>query len=200
MFKKIKKIKQKVENNKPLMITYRIFKWIFGLFLCLILFVILVQKFSNNNLSIGGVRIFSVATGSMKPEYQIGDIIVTKKVPVEELKVGDNVTYLGKKLDMAGLIVTHKIMNIRQADGKYYFITKGTANEIADPEINYSQIYGKVTYHTVVLSFIGRVMTNIIAYYAMFTVVGVLASYQIVKIIFEKDEDELEEQKDGKKE
>ena len=76
MFKKIKKIKQKVENNKPLMITYKIFKWIFGLFLCLILFVILVQKFSNNNLSIGGVRIFSVATGSMKPEYQIGDIIV----------------------------------------------------------------------------------------------------------------------------
>ena len=89
MFKKIKKIKQKVENNKPLMITYKIFKWIFGIFLCLILFVILVQKFSNNNLSIGGVRIFSVATGSMKPEYQIGDIIVTKKVSAEELKVGD---------------------------------------------------------------------------------------------------------------
>ena len=43
-------------------------------------------------------------------------------------------------------------------------------------------------------------MTNIITYYAMFTVVGVLASYQIVKIIFEKEEDELEEQKDGKKE
>ena len=43
-------------------------------------------------------------------------------------------------------------------------------------------------------------MTNIIAYYVMLTVVSVLVSYQIVKIIFEKEEDELEEQKDGKKE
>lgn len=180
--------------------VFKIIKGVLTALLIMILVVVVIQKFSNNKISVAGFHIFSVASGSMKPEYQIGDIIVTKKVPVEELKVGDNVTYLGKKLDMAGLIVTHKIMNIRQADGKYYFITKGTANEIADPEINYSQIYGKVTYHTVVLSFIGRVMTNIIAYYAMFTVVGVLASYQIVKIIFEKDEDELEEQKDGKKE
>ena len=39
-----------------------------------------------------------------------------------------------------------------------------------------------------------------IAYYVMLTVVSVLVSYQIVKIIFEKEEDELEEQKDGKKE
>ena len=43
-------------------------------------------------------------------------------------------------------------------------------------------------------------MTNIFAYYVMLTVVSVLVSYQIVKIIFEKEEDELEEQKDGKKE
>ena len=196
----MKQFIKKIKENKVINIISKIIKTIIYIILIGLLFVILVQKVSRNNLSLGGIKIFTVVTGSMKPEYQIGDIIVTKKVPAEELKVGDNVTYLGEKLDMAGLIVTHKIMNVRQADGKYYFITKGTANEIADPEINYSQIYGKVTYHTVVLSFIGRVMTNIIAYYAMFTVVGVLASYQIVKIIFEKEEDELEEQKDGKKE
>ena len=190
----IKKFKSKLEKNKPLVISYKIIKCLFSIIVGIMLVLILVQKFSNNNLAIGGIRIFWVASESMKPEYDIGDIIVTKKVDAGDLKVGDNVTYHGEKGQVQDVIVTHKIISSRQSDGKYYFITKGTANETPDPEIKYSQIYGKVEYKTVVLSYISKLMNNVYIYYGMFTVIGVMASYQIVKIVFDKDEDDEDDE------
>ena len=192
--KKIKEFKSKIEINKFLNVTYRILKAIFTVFLICALIVVLIQKFFNNK-AIMGYRVFSVASESMKAEYSIGDIIIIKEVDASELKVGDNVTYVGKKGNLSGLIITHKIMSIRKDNNNYYYITKGTSNEIEDPEISYQQIYGKVVYKTVVFSYVGRLMSNVYSYYALFTLVGLFASYQVVKIKFEDEEDEDEEEK-----
>lgn len=192
--KKIKEFKTKIENNKFLNISYRILKIIFTIFLISALIVVLIQKFFNNK-AIMGYRVFSVASESMKEEYAIGDIIIIKEVEPSELKVGDNVTYVGKKGNLNGLIITHKIMSVRKENNDYYYITKGTSNEIEDPEISYQQIYGKVIYKTIVFSYVGRLMSNVYSYYALFTVVGLYASYQVVKIKFEDEEDEDEEEK-----
>ena len=193
--KKLKEIKTKIENNKFLSVSQRILKTIFTIFLVLALIVVLIQKFFNNK-AIMGYRVFSVASESMKEEYSIGDIIIIKEVEASELEVGDNVTYIGKKGNLSGLIITHKIMSIRKDGSDYYYITKGTSNEIEDPEISFSQIYGKVVYKTLVFSFFGRLMSNVYSYYALFTVVGLYASYQVVKIKFEDEEDEDEQEKD----
>ena len=190
--KKIKEIKDKIESNKFLNITCRIFKVVFTIFLIFALIVVLIQKFFNNK-SIMGYRVFSVASESMKEEYSIGDIIIIKEVEASELKVGDNVTYIGKKGVLNGLVITHKIMSIRKENNDYYYITKGTSNEVEDPEISYQQIYGKVIYKTIVFSYVGRLMSNVYSYYALFTIVGLYASYQVVKIKFEDEEDEDEE-------
>jgi signal peptidase len=190
--KKIKEFKTKIENNKFLNISYRILKVIFTIFLISALIVVLIQKFFNNK-AIMGYRVFSVASESMKEEYSIGDIIIIKEVEPSELKVGDNVTYVGKTSNLNGLIITHKIMSVRKENNDYYYITKGTSNEIEDPEISYQQIYGKVIYKTIVFSYVGRLMSNVYSYYALFTIVGLYASYQVVKIKFEDEEDEDEE-------
>ncbi len=192
--KKIKEFKTKIENNKFLNISYRILKVIFTIFLISALIVVLIQKFFNNK-AIMGYRVFSVASESMKEEYSIGDIIIIKEVEPSELKVGDNVTYVGRKGNLSGLIITHKIMSVRKDNNDYYYITKGTSNEIEDPEISYQQIYGKVIYKTIVFSYVGRLMSNVYSYYALFTLVGLYASYQVVKIKFEDEEDEDEEEK-----
>ncbi len=190
--KKIKELKEKIENNKFLNISYRVLKAIFTVFLIFALIVVLIQKFFNNK-AIMGYRVFSVASESMKEEYSIGDIIIIKEVDASELKVGDNVTYVGRKGNLSGLIITHKIMSVRKDNNDYYYITKGTSNEIEDPEISYQQIYGKVIYKTIVFSYVGRLMSNVYSYYALFTLVGLYASYQVVKIKFEDEEDEDEE-------
>ena len=169
---------------------YGIVKGIFTTFLVIVLAVVLVQKLSNNNLTIGGVRMFTIVSDSMKPTYKIGDIIFDKEVVAKDIKVGDHVTYLGTAGNFAGLVVTHEVMSIREENNTYYFITKGSANDIADPEITGADIYGKVIYKPFFLSFISGLMTNSIVYYGMFIVIGIFFSYQVITSFINKDDED----------
>lgn len=169
-------------------ILWKIVKGIITAFLIVILVMVIFQKFTKNRLTIGNYYIFQVISGSMLPEYKVGDIIIVKKVSPKDLKKGDDVTYLGRFANLNGLIVTHKIVDLRQEDGKYYYVTKGDANSIEDPEIEYDDIYGKVVYHTIVFSFVGRLMTNIVIYYLLFVFVGVGFSYDIISSFILKKE------------
>jgi len=201
MAKKIATTINKIKNNKIISFTYSFIKAILYFILILILLIIIVQKVTNNNLSIGGFRIYNVASGSMKPEYEIGDILVTKKVSKEEIEIGDNITYLGKIGEIDGLIITHKVQTIREDDENTYYTTKGIANEYYDPEISYDQVYGKVIYKTIFLSFISKMSTNV-TIYIIAMIVGLMISIQIVKRIFEgqlSGDDESEEEKNNSK-
>ena len=172
-----------------LKLMYKILKAVVTGFLVIMLLVILVQRVSKNNLAIGGIRIFNIVSESMTPKYEIGDILISKKVDPKDIKIGDSVTYMGKEDSLKGLVVTHGVIEKRQEDGKYYFITKGLANLFEDPEISEDDIFGKVVYKTTIFSFFGRLMNNIVVYYGLFVVVGLYFSYQIVSGFFIKDEE-----------
>ena len=164
--KKLKKLKEKIENNKSLNILISIIKFIVYAFLVLLLITILVQKLSQNKKTIGGFMIFTVASGSMSGEYEIGDIIVTKTVPEEELKVGDNITYISRANGYdnitEGMVITHKLISIDEERGVKKYTTQGIVNPIPDVPITFDQIYGKVVYKTAILSYIGRIINPII--------------------------------------
>ena len=202
MARKIALLIKKLKSNKLLSFLYSFFKAIVYFALIVILLIILVQKFSNNNFSIGGVRIYNVASGSMRPEYDIGDILITKKVPKEEIEIGDNITYLGKIGEINGLIITHKVQTIREDGENTYYTTKGIANDNYDPEVSYDQVYGKVIYKTKFLSYISKMSTNVTIYLAIM-VIGLMVSIQIVQRIFEEqlagDDDDEESEEDSKK-
>lgn len=173
---------------------FNVLKGLFTFLLILILIVVIIQKFSNNKISIDGIHIFSIASESMIPEYEVGDVIISKTVDPSTLEVGDDVTYLGEDSNLNGLIITHRIVKKETRDGKLYFVTKGIANDLEDPEISEDNIYGKVVYKTVFFSFLGRIMRNMVAYYVIFIVVGVSASYEIIQAFFlKKDDDEIDE-------
>ena len=171
-------------------VALKILKGILTFFLLIVLFLVIFQKVTNNKMVIGNIYIFQVASASMEPVYKVGDVIVVKKVDANTLKVGDDVTYLGEKSNLNGLIITHRIIEKKEENGKQYFVTKGLANEIEDPAITADNIYGKVAYHTILFSFVGRLMTNIIIYYALFVSVGVAFAYEIITAFFIKDKDE----------
>ncbi len=184
--KKLRELKEKIANNKPLRIITFIIKFAVYAFLVLILLAILVQKLSQNNQSIGGFMLFTVASESMKGEYDVGNIIVTKAVPESELKIGDNVTYLGKENGVKGLVITHKIIEIEETStGNRIYTTKGIINDIPDPSITFDQIYGKVIYKTSLLSYVSGLIRNRIVYYVSFIVIGLLVSIELVSAIFE---------------
>ena len=87
----------------------------------------------------------SVLTGSMEPNYNVGDIVIVKKTDTDELKSKDVITFYSKDPDMEGQIVTHRIIDITEENGQRLFETKGDNNKIADLEkVEEDDVIGKV--------------------------------------------------------
>ena len=196
--KKLLNFRDKIENS----IIFKIFKYILYVLVVLLLVVTLVQKVSNNSLSVGGYRMFMVVTGSMEPEYLVGDILISKTTPESKLKIGDDVTYLGKEESVKDKVITHRLIKIEEKNGEKIFTTKGIANQFEDPSIKYDQIYGRVVYKTIILSSLARLMSNIVAYYLVFIIIALIFCIEVVSFIFSNyvDEDDEEEDIEEKKE
>jgi len=186
----------KIKQNKFLKILFRITKIITTLFLILLILIIAIQRFSNNNFAIGGIRVFTIITESMTPEYAVGDMIISKEIPASEIKVGDNVVYNGLVDDFKGKIVTHKVITKDKTPNGYKFITKGIANPVEDPEIDESQIMGKVIYKTVILSFISKLINNTTTFFiVIFIPFALLVFFEIVDVLEERRKEKEENEK-----
>ena len=176
---------KKIIDNKVLKIIYKVLKIVITILILAMLLLVLVQRLSNNNLSIGGYRVFTIITESMVPEYKVGDVVISKKVKPEEIKIGDDLVYLGKKDNFKDKIVTHRVINIYSENG-YSFQTKGINNNLSDPVVNENQVYGIVVYKTLFFSFIGEIMSSIVGYYILFLLIFILISFQIAGIIISR--------------
>ena len=186
-------------NLKPLEVIISTIKTICAILLILIIAVLALQRFSNNEKAIAGVRVFNVATGSMIPKYQVGDVLIVKEQDPNTLKVGDDVTYLGQQASFAGRVVTHQIIEIEETVGGRVFHTKGIANPAEDPTITGDQIYGKVIYKCIIISLLTKLMNNMTAFYIVFIVpLAVLFFIQLKGSREEKDEleDDVEGEED----
>ena len=102
------------EKIKISSVIFTIIKIICIILLILLILVLAMQRFSNNKIAIGGYRVFNVATESMVPKYNVGDVIIIKETNIDELVEGDDVTYLGKEGTFAGRVVTHQIIKIEK--------------------------------------------------------------------------------------
>ena len=191
----------KVLDNKFIKFLLKFIKVIVWIFVLLIIFVILVQRIFDNRVSIGSYRMFTVVTGSMEPVYNVGDVVISKEVEPSTINKGDDVVYLGEKNDFKDKIVTHRVIKIENKDGEYYFTTKGVANDYSDPVISSDQIYGKVVYKPVVLSFLSGILNTKLGFYLLiFVPVAFLIFLEILDYIKRKegelDEGEKEEVKE----
>ena len=143
--------------KKVLKIVKTVLNVVVGLFVILFLLVVCLQRFTNNKLSFFDYRMFTVVSGSMMPDYEIGDVLFSKEVQPDDIKVGDDISYFGKSGDVKDKVVTHRVTEIeKDENGNLLFHTQGTANIIEDPIVYSDQIYGKVIYKTTILSFISK--------------------------------------------
>lgn len=178
---------KKIKDNKFLKILIAFIKTLITIFLLILISIIFIQRVSNNNFAIGGIRVFTIITGSMLPEYEVGDMIISKEVNPNDIQIGDNVVYKGLVDDFNGKIVTHKVIDKDENNGKWRFITKGLNNDLEDPEINEDQILGRVVYRTVILSFISKLINNTTSFFfIIFIPFVLLVFFEIVDIIEDK--------------
>lgn len=137
----------------------------------------------------------------MEPEYAVGDILISKEKDPSEIKVGDNIVYLGAEGGYAGKIITHSVIKIEQNEkGEYLFHTMGKANTVEDPIVNEDQLHGVVFHNNQVLAFICKILTN--RYGLFFVVVIPITIYTFVGFIKaqgEKIEHEKELERERKR-
>ncbi len=176
--------------SKPVKITMNILKVIFFLILVAFILMVVLQRVSDNRISFFNFRMFTVISGSMQPQYKIGDVLIAQEIAPEELVVGDTVSYIGKYGDLADKVITHKIIEIDQENGEYVFTTKGIANVAEDPPVQESQLLGKVVYKSILLSSIYGIISTDIGFF-LFIIIPILiiVAYEIIKTLMEKEED-----------
>lgn len=151
---------------------------------CLLAAIIIIfQKVSNSNRSIAGYRIFRVITGSMEPEYDIGEVVICKEVEPKSIKVGDDIVYFGTYGEYNGKIIMHSVVAIdTDKDGKLNFHAKGLhSSSVEDPQIKESQIYGVVMFKSGILTILYKMATNIYSLFAIITLLtlNVFISFRV---------------------
>lgn len=150
---------------------------LFYLAILLILFTALTAGPSNGAPKmIFGYSYFTVLSASMQDEIPKGSFILVHNTDPQNLKTGDNITYLRNQ----NMSVTHKIISIYdnyEGSGDRGFETKGVNNANPDHEIvTGANIVGKVI---LVIPTLGAVMaslrTNIHLIFIMFGLTLILS-------------------------
>lgn len=191
MFDKIKKIKE----NKVLNTIWNILYTLLFIIVVFLLIIVVMQRVTNNDITIGGIRMFSVETGSMVPVYNIGDVLIAKEIEPDEIEVGDDIVYKGEEKTYNDKVITHRVKSIeKQEDGNYKIITQGVANDLEDPEINQTQVYGKVIYKVRTLGFLTRLTRNVYTFYFIIFIPIAMIIFRIIKNMFGGDDEEDDEQ------
>ena len=187
--------------KKIIKIVFKILYHIFMLMCVLLIIIVVFQKISDSNRSIGGYRIFRVVTGSMIPEYDIGEVVISKEMDPSKIEVGDDIVYLGKSGDYNGRIIMHKVVAIdKDESGNLNFHAKGINNSsIEDAEIKADQIYGVVKFKSGILTSLYVLATTIDYAFIIITVLvlNVFISFKFPgKSKIQQLDEELEEEEE----
>ena len=118
---------------------------ILALTICFCLFVV-VQVLGKGYASLGKYSFFKVVTPSMEPNLAVGEVIINKAVKMDDIKVGDVISFRSQSPDMFGMIITHRVVEIDfDENNQKRFLTKGDANLSVDGRyVLESNFIGKV--------------------------------------------------------
>ena len=142
--------------------------------LCVILIaVIVMQRITDSNGSIKGYKIFRVVSGSMIPKFDVGEVVICKEIPANDIKVGNAIVYRGKIGELFNKLVMHEVVGINhdETDGSLEFYAKGINNNEEDPEVKEDQILGVVVFKSGILTVLYSLATSI---YSSFIIVTIL--------------------------
>lgn len=154
----------------------------FTLFMILMIFLIFItaqSRFTGQEPSLFGYRMYIVDSGSMIPTLPINSIIIVNESIGSEIEQGDIVTYYAGSSNTR---VTHRVVEVLENDEG--FITRGDANNTEDPNIlDKDRIIGKLAFS---IPFVGVVFRALSTELGIAILVGVLLLIVLIPIIFKK--------------
>lgn len=176
---------------------------IFVIAICGMIFIMSTGK----HVSIAGYQVLRVLTSSMEPAIAENTCIIIKEYPVEQLKVGDIITFTSDDPQIQGYYNTHRIHEIIEENGETLYITKGDAGDAIDAyPVHQYQVAGIFVRElpggrTIGKCFVALSDNKIYFLVVMLPLTLCLLSYfwQIVGMVTGRfdDEDEDEDEEDG---
>ncbi len=135
-----------------LRLAWRVLVWTVLLALVLVLVAAVLLP------RVAGATPYTVLTGSMQPDYPPGTLVVVTPVEMEDIAVGDVITYQLESGESA--VVTHRVISVGASldrDGERIVRTQGDANDVADREpVREVQVQGRLWYS---VPYLGHVNT-----------------------------------------
>lgn len=87
-------------------------------------------------------KTYEIVSRSMENTINKNDVIVVKDVPKTEIKLDDIIAF-----NNGEEVITHRVIDIENIDGKTFYTTKGDNNRYPDKDkITYEQIEGKYVF------------------------------------------------------
>ncbi len=166
-------LRRESQKTTPWWWVSQIVSWL-ALFvvLCLLAVMVLIPR-------LGGGTAYTVLTGSMRPNYPPGELIVTKPVQPEQISVGDVLTYQYESGKPG--VVTHRVVSISSSlSGGQEFILRGDANNSNDEPIVAEQIRGKLWYSMPWLGYLNSAVSSTQRTWLTWLAVGGLLAYSLV--------------------
>ena len=103
-----------------------------------------------------GYQVFTVISGSMEPEYSVGDLLYVKDVDVDSIQVGDPITFI---LNEDLVVATHRVVRIDAANQHFY--TKGDDNETEDSApVHFKNVIGVPQFSIPYLGYVSDYIQN----------------------------------------
>ncbi|MCD6483060.1 MAG: signal peptidase I [Candidatus Aenigmarchaeota archaeon] len=187
--KHLKQKKEEVEPSKILLTPRRLLAiGIAAVFTILLMFCVILPTIQ------GSMHFLIVLSGSMSPEINAGDIVISMRVNPEEIKVNDIITFRYK--DEPENCITHRVVNVIDENGRLSFMTKGDANEDPDQRIvESSELIGKVAFVIPYLGYLPHFARTKIGFVTLVIIPGSLIIineiWNIIKTLKKKEPDEV---------
>ena len=147
---KVKVVKQKENPLKFILsvIFYAIFIWLLLIGGTLLIYVADIKiRAMKGDYTPPKYNAYVVETGSMIPEILVKDVVLTKRVETEDIKVGDVITFISSDPRLPDITITHRVVDIYTdpITGDIEYQTQGDNNNTVDATLTpSSNVLGKV--------------------------------------------------------
>lgn len=129
-----------------------------------------------------GYQVFNVISGSMEPEYNVGDLIFVKEVDPYEIEEGTAITFV---LNEDLVVATHRVVEVDTENQHFY--TKGDANNTVDATpVHFNNVIGVPQFGIPLLGYVSDFIQNPPGTYITIGVLAVLILAVFVPDIVEK--------------
>ncbi|WBW98275.1 signal peptidase I [Oceanirhabdus sp. W0125-5] len=153
------------------------------LILAVIIYLNIMYSLDKEKIpSIGGHRMLTVLSGSMRPVLEPGDIIIIKdNTHIDE---GDIITFKSNNL-----IITHRVIEVISKENEVLYKTKGDNNNVEDKIlIKQDNILGEYLFRIPYLGYLMQFFRSKLGIMIIVTIIGLLVIFEVIKSFTDKKE------------